>query len=252
MKDIITILQELTIYYLNKSNGDTSNQDYKRLIEVKNSFMDKLNFITINQNIILNLIQLKKDKIEKVAGQNIFLIHSEIINVSQISTCFLENIIYHMLSSLETLSKLLAIFYEDIPYNQKMTMRSAYNSIKKQKNTKLKDKEIVKLIQKVEYHWLLNPSNEEGIYNYRGNIYHHVSKMCKVSHSVTWDKEGNVNNEKLKVLPPKELFSLFKKDEIEFVEFLSFVLESYNTYILELLNVIKKDIRITKLDFGVV
>ncbi|MCW8966381.1 MAG: hypothetical protein OQK82_06820, partial [Candidatus Pacearchaeota archaeon] len=132
----------------------------------------------------------------------------------------------------------VSFFYKDL--NSTNTMRTLYKTIIKDK--RLQNKDIFKFIKNIDYHWLISEKRNAGLYGYRADIYHNVSKICR-SGSQTNFKQGSVEL-KLIIDIPDELLKLKNKEKIEIEDFVELLWKDYKKYILDLFDVIESDYKI--------
>jgi hypothetical protein len=237
-------LTNLAINGYNKKIIDFDSKDWNKRpfshniwTEYRKSFQNKTNFVIISKNTLINHIKNLQNKTNELEYDN-KIIRELLHNSSLESTYLLETYIYHILSSLDNLTKLVFVFYKDL--NKSNSVRVLYKSILKQSD-KFKDTELLKVINNEKYSWLVSKETKKGLYGYRGKIYHHISKICNSQFTRKYSNK-KVKNE-LKIKLPKELISLKKlNEEIPIIEFVEIIWEEYEIYINDFLSALVKDL----------
>lgn len=239
MDEIAEKLKKVLLLRITQDKLNWDSEEWKRWIRIRESFLHKVESIIISKTYLESYIKNINKKTLDIDSNMNQEIMKLLYNSRRMSTYFLENLLYHMLSSLDCFAKIIPYFYKDLRATS--TLRNMYISIYKQKGDKLKWQEITKFIENKEYHWLINKEGQ-GFYKYRADIYHDLSKLCDTSHSVTF--KANEATSELIINLPEELVKIkgYNK-EIKISEFTENLWRDYKQYILGLLNIIEMDIK---------
>ncbi len=238
MDEISEKLRQIILYNVNNGILNLDSEGWKKWVKIRESFLHKVESIIISKIYLENYVKsINKKRIDIDSNMNKEIM-KQLYDSSRISTYFLENMLYHMLSSLDCLAKIIPYFYKDLQATN--TLHKMYNSIYKQKEEKFKRKEILNFIENKENHWLINKEGQ-GLYNYRAEIYHNISKMCDTSHIVTF--KANEAISELIINTPEKLVKIKGHNkEVKISEFTELLWGDYKQYILALFNTIELDI----------
>lgn len=242
MKNIKDSLIKLGIDGLNKGIL-IDGENLKYFFSIRDSFFHRLDCIILTQNHLKRLMS----ELGKYLNENPNAVAPtrESIDLMRAlaleTTYFLENFIFHLLSSMEHLKDIVSLFYKDI--NLSKTLRKTlYIQVLGNKQERFKDKEILKFVKNNKYNWLITSCGKKGFYQYRANIYHNLSKLCDVGLNFTYNAEDKTSSTTSKIGVPQKLWEIrqdLKKDNL--VDFMDNIIKDYIEYISNLIKVINRD-----------
>lgn len=242
IKNLIEKIQSL-INHRSMGVSDDETKDTYQIIHFRDSFRYKFNAVFFHFNMIKKIKIEVKEIIEKeIHGNNDFLIGSDkmrekIAFQRQLQfkyTVFLEDIIYHLVSLLDILPKIISVYYKTV--NSGLDFRTA----KKQLNqVHTKELKITKYINN-NWEWI------EKLKEFRSEIIHHHSKICEslMQTSFGKDKDGNQYfNEDIIVNVPIELKEVigYEKDKVEIEEFCKILIDKSFEFFSGLFDILIKD-----------
>lgn len=201
--------------------SNDENRDTYQIIHFRDSFRHKYSSIILHFNMIKDIKSKVNQIIEKdIHGNHDFLVgdnkkREKIAFVDEINfkcTVFLEDILYHLTSIFDNLPKIISVYYKTV--KSKMKFRSAKGQLNHEHT---KDLEITKLIND-NWGWI----NE--IKDFRAQIFHHHSKICKASMitNFTRNDDGSTSfDERIVLNVPEKLKKAIKyeKDDAEIEDF---------------------------------
>ena len=148
----------------------------------------------------------------------------------------MEDVIYHTMSSIDNLPLLLGLFYKGV--EPTMSFNSARKALQ---HSHTKNLEITKFIDRNWDEWI------ENLHDFRGDIYHHHSKICnaEIQYSMNkTDSEDHDFSEQFLIKIPKKMkdaLSYPQDKEVEIEEFCSDVADKTFSFFSNILDIIIKD-----------
>lgn len=240
MEEIRTRLIQLGLKGFNK--GILDDEKLKHYCKTRDSFFHRIECILLSRNHLRRLMESIKKYLD--ANPNAIIPGKDSINLMNSikleSSYFLENFIFHLISSLDHIKDIVSFFYVDI--NRAGSLRrTLYTQIKKAKH-RFVNLKILDFVENPSFYWLITESGQQGFYQYRANIYHHLSGLCNIQLSYKYEEsEGASTYAKVEV--PSKLAEIRPDiDSSDIVFFVNKIIEDYTVYILALINAIDQDI----------
>jgi len=243
MDDIRKRLVALGINGLNKKILDEEKMKY--FCNVRDSFIHRLSCLVLAKNYLTRMMAEVEKHINK--DENLIMPTNESIalmnSLSLDTTYHLENFVFHLISSLDHIKDIVALFYKDI--NRAGSLRKTlYAQVVKNSQGRFDNKKILEFTKKDDYNWLITSCGKKGFYQYRANIYHHLSKLCDIKLKWKFDRDEGASSS-ANVGIPKTLWEIRKDlSSADILFFVNQIIKDYEIYLLDLIDSIESDNRL--------
>ena len=215
-----------------------------RVANFRISFMHKINSILFHINLTRSIKRHSREYVDNCHKNGKILCGDEFRRENMSITheltfkytSLMEDVIYHTMSSIDNLPLLIGIFYNGV--EPTMSFNSARKALQ---HGHTKNLEITKFINRNWDEWI------ENLHAFRGNIYHHHSKICTggIKLSMKRTDSGDLDfKEQFIIKIPKKMrdaLSYPQDKEVEIEEFCSDVADKTFSFFSNILDIIIND-----------
>lgn len=227
----------------NRRKGFTEREDkeWDSLIEFRELFKHKHNAILLHFDYIKKIKNELVSIIQKIHSEKDFLMNPKnhqrnfIIGkeIGFKSTVFMEGALYHLISILDNLSKIIGVYFRQICINTK-TFSGVINGLN---HEHIKDSEVSSFVNQNYSEWI------KSIKDFRDEITHGSSKICQVSFIIRMERDEKGvqrTGEGIIINVPQDLKDKFgyKTEDIEVEQVCDDILKKFDDFLNGLLDIL--------------